>query len=73
MHITIRIHTTTLTAIPTAVIGGNTNNDGETLLIELNYPLLPWLLPCKILEMADVEMPNNRATSVKDIPYSFTW
>ncbi len=38
----------------------------------VNYSLLPWLLLCNILEMADVETPNNRATSANDIPNSFT-
>jgi hypothetical protein len=41
------------------------------LWTELKY-FLPWLLLCKILEMADVETPNNRATSANDIPNSFT-
>ncbi len=32
---------------------------------------LPVVL-CNILEMADVETPNNRATSTRDLPDSFT-
>jgi hypothetical protein len=41
------------------------------LLTELNYSLLPWLLLCNILEMADMDTPNNRATSANDILISF--
>jgi len=44
----------------------------RTLLAELNYLLLSWAILCKILEMADVGTPNNRATPAKDIPNSFT-
>ena len=49
------------------------SNDGGmgTLLTELNYSLLSWAVLCKILEMADVETLNNRATSGNDIPNSF--
>jgi hypothetical protein len=42
------------------------------LLTELNYSLLSSAILCKILEMSDVETPNNRATSANDIPNSFT-
>jgi hypothetical protein len=42
------------------------------LLTELNYLLFSWATLCKILEMADVETPNNRAASAKDIPDSLT-
>jgi hypothetical protein len=42
------------------------------LLTELNYLLRSWAILCKILEMADVETPNNRATSANDIPNSLT-
>ena len=38
------------------------------LLTELNYSMLSWAILCNILEMADVETPNNRATSANDIP-----
>jgi hypothetical protein len=41
------------------------------LLTELNYSLLSWAILCNILEMADVETLNNRATSGNDIPNSF--
>jgi hypothetical protein len=41
------------------------------LVTGLNYSLLPWFLLCNILEMADVETLNNRATSGNDIPNSF--
>ena len=41
------------------------------LSTELNYSLLSWAVPCKILEMAGVETPSNRATSANDIPNSF--
>ena len=44
---------------------------GGTLVTGLNYSLLPWFLLCKILGMADVETPNNRATFGNDIPNSF--
>ena len=44
----------------------------RTLLTELNYSLLFWVILYKILEMADVGTPNNRATPAKDIPNSFT-
>jgi hypothetical protein len=40
-------------------------------LTELNYSLLSCAILCKILEMTDVETPNNRATSAKDIPNPF--
>ena len=43
---------------------------GGTLVTGLNYSLLPWFLLCKILEMADVETLNNRATPAKNIPNS---
>jgi hypothetical protein len=43
-----------------------------TLLIKLNYSLLFWAILCNVLEMADVETPNNRATPANDIPNSFT-
>jgi hypothetical protein len=42
------------------------------LLTELNYSMPPWAIPFRIFEMADVGTPNNRATSAKDIPNSFT-
>jgi hypothetical protein len=42
------------------------------LLTELNYSLPSCAILCKILEMADVETPNNRATSGKEIPSSST-
>ena len=42
------------------------------LLTELNYSLLSCAILCRILEMADVETPNSRATSANDIPDSFT-
>jgi len=43
----------------------------RTLLTELNDLLLSWAVLRKILKMADVETPNNRATSAKDFPNSF--
>ena len=43
----------------------------RTLLTELNYPLLPWLLLCNILEVGDVKSPNHCDTSAKDISNSF--
>jgi len=36
------------------------------LLTELNDSVDSWAVLCNILEMADVETPNNRATSAKD-------
>jgi hypothetical protein len=45
---------------------------GGTSLIDLNSSLLSWAILCKILEMAEVEIPNNRTASAKDIPNSFT-
>lgn len=38
---------------------------------ELNYSLLSRATPCKILKMADVRTPNNRATCANDNPISF--
>lgn len=72
IRIIIHIHIITLTTIPIAVIGGNRNNDGETWLTALNYSLLSWAIVCNILEMAEMETPNNRVTFAKDIPNSFT-
>jgi hypothetical protein len=43
----------------------------RTLLTELNYPLPSCAVLCKILEMADVVVPNNRATPAKGIAHSF--
>ena len=40
------------------------------LLTELNYSIFFWVVLCNILEMADVETPNDRATPAKDIPNS---
>ena len=42
------------------------------LLTELNYSLLSIIILCNILEMADVETPNNRATPARPISNSFT-
>jgi hypothetical protein len=44
---------------------------GGALLAELNYSLFFWVILCNILEMADVETPNNHATSANDIPNFF--
>jgi hypothetical protein len=41
------------------------------LLTELNYSLFSCAILRKIPEVADVETPNNRATSTNDIPKSF--
>jgi hypothetical protein len=42
------------------------------LWTELNYLLLSCAILCEILEIADVETPNNRASSANDIPDSLT-
>jgi hypothetical protein len=47
------------------------NRKKGTLWIELNYSLLSSAIHCNILEMADVETPNNRATPANDISDSF--
>jgi len=39
---------------------------------ELNYSMLSWAILCNILQLADVQAPNNRAASAKDIPHSLT-
>jgi hypothetical protein len=38
---------------------------------EVNYSLLSWAILFRILEMADVETPNNLATPAKGIANSF--
>ena len=40
-------------------------------MTELNYTLLSSAILCKILESADVETPNNRATAANDFSNSF--
>jgi hypothetical protein len=40
-------------------------------LAKLNYAIFFWVVLCNILEMADVETPNNPATSANDTPNSF--
>ncbi len=40
-------------------------------LTELNYFLLSRFLVCHILEMTNVETPDNRAAPVDDVPNSF--
>jgi hypothetical protein len=41
-------------------------------MTKLNYFMVLWFVLWSILEMADLETPNNRATSATGIPNSFT-
>ena len=61
-----KLHLSVKVGIP----GGDGQGDG-TLLTELNYSLLSWVILFNILEMADVETADNFATSVKGILNSF--